>query len=238
MSISDLLIDKTPKYELTIPSTQTQVKYRPFLVKEEKILLIAQESNDNTGILEAIKTIINDCVEGISHAGELPLFDVEYIFLQLRAKSVGELIEPTILCPETKEKVELQVDIGELEVQFNPEHTKEIKISNDIVVSMKYPSLNLLQENNHPIESSDPIAFYGLLVSCIDSINTPQETVNSNNLPEKELEDFVDNLTKAQFEMLLTFFVTSPRLEHKTTYTTSEGETREVVLSGLADFFG
>tara|TARA_R110000824_G_scaffold336989_1_gene523482 strand:+ start:102 stop:818 length:717 start_codon:yes stop_codon:yes gene_type:complete len=238
MNISNLL-PITPKYELTIPSTKEIIKFRPFLVKEEKILLLAQQSNNNATILTAIKTIIEDCTDGIQNAGELPLFDVEYIFLQLRAKSIGELIEPSIICPETDEKIDVQININDMQVLHNKTHTKNIKIDNNVIIGMKYPSLNILQEKNHPIDSLDPISFYDLLVSCIENIQTPDENISvADNISDEEISQFVDNLTKSQFETLLDFFITSPRLEHTVQYTTSDGQEREVVLSGLSDFFG
>jgi hypothetical protein len=238
MNISNLL-PITPKYELTIPSTKEIIKFRPFLVKEEKILLLAQQSNNNATILTAIKTIIEDCTDGIQNAGELPLFDVEYIFLQLRAKSIGELIEPSIICPETDEKIDVQININDMQVLHNETHTKNIKIDNNIIIGMKYPSLNILQEKNHPIDSLDPISFYDLLVSCIENIQTPDENISvADNISDEEISQFVDNLTKSQFETLLDFFITSPRLEYTVQYTTSDGQEREVVLSGLSDFFG
>ena len=238
MSISELLIEKTPKYDLTIPSSKKKVQYRPFLVKEEKILLIAQETNNSTATLQAIKTIIESCVSGIDDVNNLPLFDIEYIFLQLRAKSVGELIEPTIICPETQEKILTQINIEEIQLTTNKNHKTDIKISDEIIISMKYPSISLLENLENLIDYNNPATFYQLLIHCIKHIQTPEQKINAEDISIEELEEFVDNLNKKQFEQLLNFFATSPRLEKEIIYKTSDDVERKVVLQGISDFFG
>ena len=236
-SLSDLLI-ATPKYQVTIPSTGKKTFFRPFLVKEEKILLLAQEGNDPDNMIMALQTLIESCVDDVDDASSLPLFDVEYLFLKIRAKSVGEVVKPTIVCPETNEEVEVEINLSNIEVKKEKEHIKKIKISDDILVEMDYPSLSLLRERNTGIDYTSPSAFYDLIADCIKRIKTKNETINTREYPREELTAFVDNMTKEQFEKLIDFFVTSPKVEHEVKYVTSDGKEREVVLSGLSDFFG
>jgi len=236
--LSNLLLANIPKYELIIPSTGKKTTFRPFLVKEEKILLLAQESNSDSDIILAIKNIIESCVDDIDNVGNMPLFDIEYIFLQIRAKSVGEIIEPTIICSETDENISVSVPIPDIQIKTTKNHKKKIKISDEFIVSLKYPSLNNINENNTSMDFNDPSTFYDIIADCIEKIQTKDETIDVTTLPKKEISDFIDNLTTKQFENLLDFFLTSPRIEHTVSYTTSDGVEREVVLSGLSDFFG
>lgn len=236
--LSSLLQANIPKYEVTIPSTNKKTTFRPFLVKEEKVLLLAQESEDNSNMLVAIKNIIESCVDKIDSAGSLPLFDIEYLFLQIRAKSVGESIEPTIICPFTGENISITVLIPEIEITKSKKHTKKIKISNDIVLTMNYPSLDILSNRDKMLDYENPSSFYDVVIDCISSIQTKEEIIDVNTLEKEEISDFVDNMSKDQFEKIIDFFFTSPRVEHKVSYTTSDDVEREVVLSGLSDFFG
>ena len=202
--LASLIAEKTPTYPVTIPSTGEKTTFRPFFVKEEKILLMAQESHNDTEILLAIKDIIESCVEGITEAQNYPLFDIEYLFVQLRAKSVGEVVEPILVCPDTEENI---------------------------------PSIKILEKRGAVIDYSNPASFYDLIVDCIELIQTKDETISSEEVPRSELEEFVDSMTKEQFNLLLDFFVTCPRLEHEVEYTASDGIKRTFVLSGLGDFF-
>ena len=236
--LSSLLTEKTPKYELKIPSTGKIVTYRPFLVKEEKILLIAQESQSNEEILLAIRDIIESCVDGLSDVDNMPIFDIEYIFLRIRSKSVGEIVTPTIVCPETEESVDLEIDLLSVEPTKDENHKNKIKISNDILVKMRYPSLGLLRKRNSMLDINDSASFYDLIVDCIDEIHTEKEVIKSNEISKNEIESFVDAMNKSQFNDLLDFFLTSPRLEYTTKYTTKDGVERSITLSGLGDFFG
>ena len=236
-TLSDLLI-ATPKYQITIPSTQEKTAFRPFLVKEEKILLLAQENNEPDNMVMALQSLVEACVDGIEDASVLPLFDIEYLFLKIRSKSVGEIVNPIIVCPETGEEVEISINLTEVEVQTTEGHKNKIKISDDVVVEMKYPSLHLLKQRGTGIDYTSPSSFYDLIADCIDTIKTQKETLSANEYSREEIIDFVDKMTKEQFEKLLDFFVTSPKVEHVAKYTTSDGTEREVVLSGLSDFFG
>ena len=236
--LSSLLTEKTPKYELKIPSTGKIVTYRPFLVKEEKILLIAQESQSNEEILLAIRDIIESCVDGLTDVDNMPIFDIEYIFLRIRSKSVGEIVTPTIVCPETEESVDLEIDLLSVEPTKDENHKNKIKISNDILVKMRYPSLGLLRKRNSMLDINDSASFYDLIVDCIDEIHTEKEVIKSNEISKNEIESFVDAMNKSQFNLLLDLFLTSPRIEKTISYTTSDNIEREVTLSGLGDFFG
>ena len=236
--LSDLLVSDIPKYEIIIPSSGVKKTFRPFLVKEEKVLLLAQQSEEDSGMIRAIKNIIESCVDDIEDVGSLPLFDVEYIFLQIRGKSVGEAIEPVIVCPFTDENIPVKVLIPDIKITTTEGHVKEIEISKEIILKMRYPTLDDLDKRDGVIDYEDPSAFYDLISDCIVSIQTKSELINSSNIPKQEILDFIDNMTKKQFEKILDFFLTSPKIEHKVLYTASDDIEREVVLSGLSDFFG
>ena len=236
-TLSDLLTANMPKYSVKIPSTNKKTTFRPFLVKEEKILLLAQSTGTNSDILNAIKHLIEVCVEGVEDASKLPLFDVEYLFIQLRAKSVSERVAPKITCPFTGEEVELEINLEEVEVK-GKKSKNIIDIDDNIKIKVKYPTLGMLMEQDEGIDYNDPSTFYELVVSCIDEIITPDETIDTKQLHQSEVSSFVDNMTKKQFEKLIDFYLSLPKLEHRVPYTTTDGKTREVVLSGLSDFFG
>ena len=227
-----------PKYEITIPSSETSTTFRPFLVKEEKVLLLAQESNSDSDILIAIKNIIESCVDGIEDAGSLPLFDIEYLFLQIRSKSVGESVNPTIICPTTGESISVKVLIPDIEITKNKSHKNKISINDNIILKMKYPTLNDLSKREGVLDYTNSESFYYLIADCIVSIETKSDLIDATSLPKEEVLDFVDSMTKSQFENVLDFFLTSPKIEHTVSYTTSDGTERKVVLSGLSDFFG
>jgi hypothetical protein len=235
-TLSTLLLEKTPKYEITVPSSNKKTSFRPFLVKEEKILLIAQETGSYKEMLQAIEQVIESCVDGIEDASSLPIFDIEYLFLRLRAKSVSEIATPTIQCPETNENIELQVNLVDIEPTLDERHKKNIKIDDDIVIDMKYPTLKMMRDNEDDASYDDPESFYGIIVDCIDTIKTKDDTINVSSLPRNEIEDFIGNMNKTQFEKILDFFITSPQLKHTAKYTTSDGVEREVVLRGISDF--
>jgi len=237
-SLSNILLSKTPKYLIEIPSNKKKTSYRPFLVKEEKILLLAQKSEDHSEILLAIKDIIESCVDDIGDVSDIPIFDIEYIFINLRAKSVGEIVEPVIVCPKTNEKVTLEINLMDINIKENKNHKNKIKIDENVILEMGYPSISILQKTESDIDYTDPDSFYNLISMCIQKVHTTEETIETSLLPQQEVKDFIDNMNRDQFEKVLDFFLTSPRLEHEIEYTTSDGVKRKVVLSGLSDFFG
>jgi len=235
-SLSSLLKSSVPRYTLKQPSTKKNIEFRPFLVKEEKVLLQAQETGGGeTSMLVAIKGVIESCFDSISNAGHLPIFDIEYMFINLRAKSVGEVVNPTIVCPYTGEEVTLVINLNDIKVNTHKKHTNKIELKDNIIVTMSYPSINILADRK--IDYDDPLSFYDLIVDCITTIETDKETIKTSELSTDDVQQFVDNMTKDQFDKILDFFLTAPKLEHRTEYKTSDGEAREVVLSGLSDFF-
>ena len=236
-TLSDLLVANIPKYKITIPSTKKKTLFRPFLVKEEKILLLAQSTGTDSDILNAIKHLIEVCVDGVKDASTIPLFDVEYLFINLRAKSVSEKVKPKIKCPFSDEEVELSVNLEEVQIKNKPKDTV-VSIDEFIKIKLRYPTLGMLIEQNEGINYNDPNMIYELVVNCIEEIITKEESIDATQLDKSEISSFVDNMTKNQFEKLIDFFLSLPKIEHRVPYTTSDGKTREVVLSGLSDFFG
>tara|TARA_Y100001973_G_C5206830_1_gene342032 strand:- start:850 stop:1566 length:717 start_codon:yes stop_codon:yes gene_type:complete len=235
-TLSNILKSSVPRYTIKQPSTNKKVEFRPFLVKEEKVLLQAQETDNNeTSMLLAIKGVIESCFDDISDAGNLPIFDIEYMFINLRAKSVGEVVNPTIVCPYTNEEVSVTINLGDIQVNTYKNHTNTIHVAENIILEMMYPSIKILSERD--VDYDDPLSFYDLIVDCIRTIETPEETINVQELSRSEIQQFVDNMTKEQFDKILDFFLTAPKLEHIVQYETSDGEAREVVLRGLSDFF-
>ena len=151
---------------------------------------------------------------------------------------MGEVVTPIIVCPETEEEIEISINLSEIEVKKTDGHKNKIKINDELIIEMKYPTLSLLKERGTGIDYTSPSSFYDLIADCIEKIQTKKETLSINEYSRDEIVSFVDNMTKEQFEKLLDFFITSPRVEHIAKYTASDGKEREVVLSGLSDFFG
>ena len=236
-NLSSLLESTTPQYSLEIPSTGENKNFRPFLVKEEKVLLLAQESNNENEIINSIKNTVKSCVADIDNIDELTPSDLEYIFIQLRSKSVGEMVSPTIICPETGESVEVNLSLNDLTIKRDKNHTKNIKIKDDLIITMKYPTIRMIQEKNLSIDqnASD---FYDLIVECIEKIQTTEELLDADFISFEEKNEFVENMTNSQFKKIMQFFVTSPKIEYTIHYNTSDGVERKMVLNSIMDFFG
>ena len=185
----------TPTYELELPSTNQKIKYRPFLVREEKLLVLALESDDTKQITNAIKTVIKNCIEtkGIK-VETLPTFDIEFIFLNIRAKSVGEQIEVNIICPDDEETtIPVKINVDDIKVQKNPEHTKQIKVDDQIMMEMKYPSLDQFIKNNFDFSADNNMEqSFELVSDCIDKIYTEDEVWSSGDVTKKEMVEFLD----------------------------------------------
>ena len=231
----------TPIYELELPSTGQTIKYRPFLVREEKVLVIALESEDTKQITNAIKTVIKSCIEtkGIK-VESLPTFDIEYIFLNIRAKSVGEEIEVNIICPDDEETtVSVKIIVDDIKVQKNSAHDSKIKLDSNIMMEMKYPSLDQFIKNNFDISSNSAMdQSFELIASCIDKIYTEDEVWASADVTKKELVEFLDQMNSSQFKEIEKFFETMPKLSHTIKVTNPKTEVEsEVVLEGLSSFF-
>ena len=231
----------TPTYELELPSTGATVKYRPFLVKEEKVLVIALESEDNKQITNAIKAVLKSCIlsKGIK-VESLPTFDIEYLFLNIRGKSVGEDLEVNIICPDdNKTQVPVTIALDEIEVQKDENHTNKIKVDDSIMMEMKYPSLDQFIKNNFDFNDKNAMdQSFELIATCIDKIYTEDEVWAAADCTKKEMKDFLEQMNSNQFKEIEKFFETMPKLSHSISVTNPETKVKsEVVLEGLASFF-
>jgi hypothetical protein len=234
----------TPQYELILPSTGKAIKYRPFLVKEEKILVLALESQDVKQITSAIKQVLKDCIitKGIK-VEELPTFDIEYIFLNVRGKSVGEVIELIVTCSDDGiTEVPVKIYIDEIQIQKDKFHTTDIDLGEGLVLRMKYPSLNEFIKNNFDFSSNDMSSIeksFDIVSSCIDMVFNADECWAAADCTKKELNDWIETLTSQQFQEIEKFFNTMPKLAHtiKVTNPNTKVES-EVTLEGLTSFFG
>ena len=210
----------TPTYELELPSTEQTIKFRPFLVKEEKLLVIALESEDTKQITNAIKTVIKNCIEtkGIK-VETLPTFDIEYLFLNIRAKSVGEEIDVNIICPDDEEtSVSVKINVEEIKIQTNEDHTNKIKLDDTLMMEMKYPSLEQFIKSNFDFSEEKTISnidkSFDIISSCIDVVFSREDSWAAADCTAKELKDWIETLTAQQFKEIETFFETMPKLAH------------------------
>ena len=205
----------TPTYELEIPSTKKKIKYRPFLVKEEKILLLAMETNDPKEIAESVKNVINNCIitRGVK-VDKLSTFDIEYLFLNIRGKSVGEEVEVMVTCPDDEEtQVPMVINLDEIKVVKDPKHNRDIKLDDELTLRMKYPSLNEFVKSNFSNEEDMSIDdTFGMITGCIEQIYNEEESWASSDSTPKELREFLEQLTSTQFKEIETFFETMPKL--------------------------
>jgi len=233
----------TPTYHLTLPSTKQEIQYRPFLVKEEKVLVLALESQDNKQISTAIKTVLNNCLitRGIK-IEQLPTFDIEYLFLNIRGKSVGEEVEVSIICPDDEEtSVSVQIALDEIQVQESKDHNKDIKLDDNLSMRLRYPSLEQFIKNNFDFTGNNANIdqSFELIASCIDIIYSEEESWAAEDVTKKELIDFLEQLNSNQFKQIEKFFETMPKLSHKIEVKNPKTKVKStVVLEGLASFFG
>jgi len=234
----------TPTYELTLPSNKKKIRYRPFLVREEKILVLALESEDQKQITDAIIQIIGDClITKNIDVTKLPTFDIEYLFLNVRSKSVGESVEVNITCPDDgKTKVETSINIDDIKVVKSKDHKLIVQLDEKYSMKLKYPSLDQFVENNFDFEMAAPnesvSAAMSMLSSCIDMIYDDEESWDASESTKEELDEFIDQLNTKQFQQVEEFFRTMPKLSHKLKVTNPQtGVESEVVLEGLASFF-
>jgi len=231
----------TPTYELEVPSSKKKVKYRPFLVKEEKILIIAMESEDSNQIANAVKNVISNCIltRGIK-VEELSTFDIEYLFLNIRGKSVGEEVEVLVTCPDDNEtQVPTTINLDDIQVEVSEEHSRDIKLDDTLVLRMKYPSMNEFIKNNFSMGGNIGVdETFDLISSCIEQIYSEEESWSAADSTKKELNEFLEQLSSKQFKEIEKFFDTMPKLSHtikiKNPKTNVESE---VVLEGLSAFF-
>ena len=231
----------TPTYELELPSTGETVKYRPFLVKEEKVLVIALESEDNKQITTAIKAVLKNCIitKGIK-VERLPTFDIEYLFLNIRGKSVGEELEVNIICPDDETtEVPVTINLDEIKVEKSEDHSNKIKIDSSIMMELKYPSLDEFIKNNFDFKEGNQMEqSFDLIASCIDKIYTEDEVWAAADCTKKEMKDFLEQMNSSQFKEIEKFFETMPKLSHTVKVTNPKTKVEsDVVLEGLASFF-
>ena len=231
----------TPTYELELPSTGKSISYRPFLVKEEKVLVLALESEDTKQITTAIKAVLRNCVltKGVK-VESLPTFDIEYLFLNIRGKSVGEELEVNIVCPDDEEtNVPVLIDLDDIQVQKDDGHTNKIKLDDNLMMEMKYPSLEQFIKNNFEFDEKNAMdQSFDLIATCIDKIYTEDEVWATADCTKKEVKEFLESMNSSQFKSIEKFFETMPKLSH--TIKVKNPKTKvesEVVLEGLASFF-
>jgi hypothetical protein len=232
----------TPIYELEIPSTGKKIRYRPFLVKEEKVLVMALESEDMKQITSAIIDILNDCIltKGVK-VTDLSTFDIEYLFLNLRSKSVGETLEVNVTCPDDGEtQVKMEIDLDSIKVQKEDSHNSIIKLDDSLSMKMKYPSITEFVENNFEVQDTaeDVNKSLEMITSCIEMVYNQDECWSATDCTKQELQDFVEQMNTKQFKEIETFFTTMPKLSHKLIVKNPNTDVEsEVLLEGLASFF-
>jgi len=237
-----LPIIETQTYELTLPSADVKVKYRPFLVKEEKILLQAMESEKQEEIVQALKDIVSACTYGKINADELPTFDLEYIFLQIRSKSVGEVAKLRVLCPDDKKTyADVDVDLSKIEVQVDDSHTNNIVIDDEkkIGMIMKYPTLSSVTSNTDLSKGLTSKTIFDMLRKSIYEVYQGEQTFKASDYSEDELQKFIESLDSKTFKKVQSFYETMPKLMHEMEITNPSTNVKsKVTLQGLSDFFG
>ncbi len=231
----------TPTYELVIPSTGKKVRYRPFLVREEKILIMALESEDMNQITNAIVEILTACIltKGVKII-ELATFDIEYIFLNVRAKSVGEVIDVNVTCPDDgATQIQTEINIDDIKVQKDKKHTNLIKLDDKLSMKMQYPSIKQFVENNFEVQNTTNVdQSLGMITACIEQVYSEDESWTATDFSGDELKDFVEQMNTKQFKNIENFFTTMPKLSHKVTVKNPKTKVEsDVVLEGLASFF-
>jgi len=231
----------TPTYELVVPSTGKKVRYRPFLVREEKILIMALESEDMNQITNAIVEILTACIltKGLKIV-ELATFDIEYIFLNVRAKSVGEVIDVNVTCPDDgTTQIQTEINIDDIKVQKDKKHTNLIKLDDKLSMKMQYPSIKQFVENNFEVQNTTNVdQSLGMITACIEQVYSEDESWTATDFSGDELKDFVEQMNTKQFKNIENFFTTMPKLSHKVTVKNPKTKVEsDVVLEGLASFF-
>lgn len=224
-----------PVYQCDLPSTGKKIKFRPFTVKEEKILLTAQESKDPEQVMLSIKQILNNCLFDKS-VDDLAIFDVEYLLIQLRSKSVDNVVEFEVQDPETEEKVKLKLDLGAVKVQRDTDHTNRIKISDTYTLFLKYPNIDqfekLMKKEEQTADDS-----YDVMLSCLDKLASEEEVYSFKDFPKKEVDDFVESLHSDTIKNIKKFFDTMPKVRHEIPYKNSKDENKTFVIEGTQTFF-
>ena len=231
---------EVPSYTAVLPSTGQTIKYRPFLVKEEKTLLLALESDDQKQIQDAVVTLLSNCITSRLNIKKLAMFDLEYLFLKIRAKSVSESLELKVTCTDDNEtQVDVEIDLEDVEVTSPKEHTDIIELTEDVSVKMKYPSLDQFVKNNFGEDETSPEEVFEMIAECIDQIIDGDDVHEASSSTKKELIAFIDSLTSQQFLKMQEFFASMPKLTHTFSVINPNTQERcEYTLEGLASFFG
>ena len=231
----------TPTYELELPSTGKKVKYRPFLVKEEKLLVLALETESTKDISTAIKTVLKNCIQtrGVK-VENLPTFDIEYLFLNIRGKSVGEEVEVNLIAPDDEvTEVPVTINIDDINIQRDEKHNNKVKLDDSLIMEMKYPSLDQFIKSNFNFDGEiDMDQSFDLIASCIDKIYNEEEVWSTADCTKKEVKDFLEQMNSMQFKEIEKFFETMPKLSHSVTFTNPKTKVESTVsLEGLSSFF-
>jgi hypothetical protein len=231
---------EVPRYELTLPSQDTKVQFRPFVVKEEKILLMAMESKDNNEIITATKEIINACTFEQLDVDKLPMFDIEYLLLQIRAKSVGEISKFKVICPDDKQTAtDVEVDLSKIEVQVDDEHTNKVVVDEkrNLGLVLNYPSLEITKAG-FDVNKTDVDTMFNVITSCIDHIFEGEKTYPAKDSTREELKSFLEELPQSTFLNIRKFFDTMPQLRHEVEVNNPKTNVKsKVIFKGLQDFF-
>jgi len=226
----------TPTYRLTLPSTREEIQYRPFLVKEQKLLMMAQESESDEEIVDAISSLVKTCTFDKIDPENSPMFDIEYIFLQIRGKSVGEKIQLQMICPDDEQtRVDIELDINDISVQMTSDHTNEIKITDTVKLFLKYP---ILKDMKGLVDNSSGMEqIFSLLTHCVQEIHYGEQIFNRIDISDKDINEFIDQLSTEQFKGITKFFDTMPKLRHVILVKNPKTQVEsEVVVEGLASF--
>ena len=231
---------ETPIYELELPSTGEKVKYRPFLVKEHKNLMIAMESKEDSQLRDSLASIISECTFNKIDPFEVSMFDIEFMFLRIRGKSVGEKIKLNVLCPDdNKTRVDVEINLEDIDVHMKAEHTNEVDVTDNIKIFMKYPALNDMIDIAAQQETAQTAQVFTLIKRCVNEIHEGETVHNRVDMSEKDLEEFIDSLTTETFEKLGNFFETMPKVMHVMKVKNPKTKkTGEVVIEGIQNFFG
>ena len=227
----------TPVYELEQPSTGETIKYRPFLVKEQKILMMAQESKDDKQIRDALASLISNCTYQKVDPYKIPIFDIEYLFLRIRGKSVGEKVDLKLLCPDDNETfINKTINLEEIGVNMKVGHINEVEITDKVKITLNYPTLNDVVDMGQDMDSSEDV--FKMIKRCVHEIHDGDKVYNKVDISDSELEEFIDSLTSQQFERITNFFDTMPKVQHSVEVTNPKTKKKgEIVIEGIQSFF-
>jgi len=224
-----------PTFELEIPSNKQKIRYRPFLVKEEKILLVAQSSQDPKEIVYAVKQVLQNCCLNDIDIDQLTTFDIEYFFIKLRSKSVNNIVNLKYKDLEDERIYEFEVDLDSIEIEYNPEHQKTINVSKNTILNLKYPKMNMIN-SLEKIENETDLVFE-ILRNCLDTIVYDSQVIQVSNYSKEEIDEFILSMDISSFNKVQEFFNTMPKLKHEIVYSNSFGNQRKIILQSLNDFF-